>query len=325
MSSSSSTTRTRAGRLSMTRNVRPDPQRFPRIHACFTMQGRPPGRRRVGSHGFPYRDPPVLAAGTLGIGPGGVRPDHVDTAFGRTHGGVVGELLYSAITTGLGSVGAHIVALFTFVAGVLLLTGASIAGVVKATSDSVTSGTRRVRTGATEVTQAVRRRRVTEELEALEAWPARVTAVARRMPAPEHELPDVLGDAEEVDLDDEIRVEQTLAEDEDQPGVEKLQPAQLDLTPQGRLRSSVTDDPAFAWRMPDPAFLKRSSEQANRPDTVGQEKTGNALVEALGHFGVEARIVGTVAGPHITRYELRLAPGTKVATVAQLKDDLAYA
>ncbi len=36
-------------------------------------------------------------------------------------------------------------------------------------------------------------------------------------------------------------------------------------------------------------------------------------------------MIGTVAGPHITRYELRLAPGIKVGKVAQLKDDLAYA
>ena len=36
-------------------------------------------------------------------------------------------------------------------------------------------------------------------------------------------------------------------------------------------------------------------------------------------------MIGKVAGPHITRYELRLAPGTKVGKVAQLKDDLAYA
>ncbi|MCW3029316.1 MAG: cell division FtsK/SpoIIIE, partial [Solirubrobacterales bacterium] len=41
--------------------------------------------------------------------------------------------------------------------------------------------------------------------------------------------------------------------------------------------------------------------------------------------GVDAKVIGTVAGPHITRYELRLAPGTKVGKVAQLKDDLAYA
>ena len=40
---------------------------------------------------------------------------------------------------------------------------------------------------------------------------------------------------------------------------------------------------------------------------------------------MQSQIVGTISGPHITRYELRLAPGTKVAKVAQLKDDLAYA
>ncbi len=36
-------------------------------------------------------------------------------------------------------------------------------------------------------------------------------------------------------------------------------------------------------------------------------------------------MIGRVTGPHITRYELRLAPGIKVSKVAQLKDDLAYA
>ncbi len=35
--------------------------------------------------------------------------------------------------------------------------------------------------------------------------------------------------------------------------------------------------------------------------------------------------MGQVAGPHITRYEIRLAPGIKVSKVANLKDDLAYA
>src|SRR5207237_7766629 len=61
------------------------------------------------------------------------------------------------------------------------------------------------------------------------------------------------------------------------------------------------------------------------PDHREQERTARALVEALGHFGVDASVVGTVAGPHVTRYELRLAPGIKMSKVAQLKDDLAYA
>ena len=46
---------------------------------------------------------------------------------------------------------------------------------------------------------------------------------------------------------------------------------------------------------------------------------------ALAHFGVEATIVGQIAGPRVTRYELQLAPGTKVSKVAALKDDLSYA
>jgi S-DNA-T family DNA segregation ATPase FtsK/SpoIIIE len=36
-------------------------------------------------------------------------------------------------------------------------------------------------------------------------------------------------------------------------------------------------------------------------------------------------VVGQIAGPRVTRYELQLAPGTKVSKVAALKDDLSYA
>ena len=72
-------------------------------------------------------------------------------------------------------------------------------------------------------------------------------------------------------------------------------------------------------------MLKRSSDAQIRPDTTGQAQTAARLVEALQHFNIDADVVGTVAGPHITRYELRLAPGIKMSKVAQLKDDLAYA
>ncbi len=122
-----------------------------------------------------------------------------------------------------------------------------------------------------------------------------------------------------------------LAEDPetDEPGVMRAGPGreveEQELTPGGRYRASVTDSPEFVWTIPDPRFLTRSTVDANRPDTAGQEKTAAQLVEALGHFGVQAKVIGMVAGPHITRYELRLAPGIKVGKVAQLKDDLAYA
>ena len=77
-----------------------------------------------------------LAAGTLGLGPGGERPGWWDAQWVKTRGGMVGESLDWVVGTLTGSVGAHILAVFLFIAGVLLLTGASVAGVIKATSDS---------------------------------------------------------------------------------------------------------------------------------------------------------------------------------------------
>ena len=100
---------------------------------------------------------------------------------------------------------------------------------------------------------------------------------------------------------------------------------QAELTPQGRYRASVTEDPDFVWRVPSARNLTRSTTAESRPDTAGQEQTARSLLEALGHFGIEARVVGRVSGPHITRYEVRLAPGVKMSKVANLKDDLAYA
>ena len=77
-----------------------------------------------------------------------------------------------------------------------------------------------------------------------------------------------------------------------------------------------------ARREEDPDALHR---RADRPDTAGQERTAHGSSRRSGTSACRRKVVGTVAGPHITRYELRLAPGTKVAKVAQLKDDLAYA
>src|SRR5688500_17932655 len=70
--------------------------------------------------------------------------------------------------------------------------------------------------------------------------------------------------------------------------------------------------------------MKLGGDAQNTPAKV-DDRVVQQLIEALGHFGVEAQIVGTVAGPHVTRYELKLAPGIKMSKVANLKDDIAYA
>jgi S-DNA-T family DNA segregation ATPase FtsK/SpoIIIE len=269
----------------------------------------------------------ALAAGTLGVGPGaaGAR-GYWHPAAMEARGGLIGQAELWIASHLLSTLGADILAGFLFAAGVILLTGAGVAGTSRATGAGV------ARTG-----QAIRRS--TEELTSITvarrpSTPPRTAGPPRGEPAAGEPLvpPDV--DAAEVvvrathveappiaDLPEPEPLEAAAAPVDPEPP--RASPDEL--TPQGRYRASVTDDPGFAWRLPSPRFLVRSTGEAAKPDTAGQEQVARTLVETLGHFGIEAKVIGRVTGPHITRYELRLAPGTKVGKVAQLKDDLAYA
>src|SRR3954447_2974072 len=124
----------------------------------------------------------AFAAGTLGLGPGGSQVVW-DAEWVKPRGGLAGEGLYWVTSTFLGTLGAHTIALFLLAAAVLLLTGASIAGVITFTGDSFSSTTREVRSA---VQRKRPRRETVEELTALEEGPPpRVTAVARTLPEQE--------------------------------------------------------------------------------------------------------------------------------------------
>jgi S-DNA-T family DNA segregation ATPase FtsK/SpoIIIE len=94
-------------------------------------------------------------------------------------------------------------------------------------------------------------------------------------------------------------------------------------TPMGNLRG-VTTSEEIDYKLPSPRVLERGKGDKG-PDPRDQQITGRKLIEALGHFGVDAKIVGVVSGPHVSLYELRLAPGIKVKKVTELANDLAYA
>ena len=89
-------------------------------------------------------------------------------------------------------------------------------------------------------------------------------------------------------------------------------------------RGGVTEADDLDYTLPKPQFLKASNGK-QKAKSGPDERVQAQLVEALGHFGVEAQVVGSVSGPHVTRYELRLAPGIKMSKVANMRDDLAYA
>jgi DNA segregation ATPase FtsK/SpoIIIE, S-DNA-T family len=292
----------------------------------------------------------ALAGGTLGLGPGAAPAREVWRAASfERRGGVVGQSELWAASHLLSSAGADILAVFMLIAGVILVTGATLAGVLRFTGAGVLGTGRALRRSTEELAATVARRPATaaaqdaagrrgmyagEPLLPPEPETAELVVRATHVEAPPIEpladevppadqpvgtqLPLELGEPEPEGFEQPVL-------DDDPPAGAQREVGPEDLTPQGRYRASVTDDPDFNWRVPGPRFLTRSTGEAAKPDTAGQEQVARKLVETLGHFGISASVVGRVTGPHITRYELRLAPGIKVAKVAQLKDDLAYA
>jgi S-DNA-T family DNA segregation ATPase FtsK/SpoIIIE len=214
--------------------------------------------------------------------------------LGETHGGALGELLEGLFGGLLGRIGVTILGATLSVAGTLLLTGASVGAVMRRSGHAV----RRAHTAA---------RRVIDNPTLATASPTRPEQ-AQPAPVPvldaEHEFPDLVGEPP------------------------PLAPAPLLLG-----GDSEPDQPTLferealaetEYHLPDRALL-RHSPPANGPSAEAGARVAEKLVQTLASFGVDASIVGQISGPRVTRYELQLAPGTKVSKVAALKDDLSYA
>ncbi len=77
------------------------------------------------------------------------------------------------------------------------------------------------------------------------------------------------------------------------------------------------------WVLPPMTFLDRPGEQAI--DRKAVEARGQQLQESLASHNVETTLLGMTVGPTVTRYELELGPGVKVARVTSLQKDIAYA
>ena len=304
---------------------------------------RPPGRPlRTGGICLIAALTLALAAGTLGIGPGALSGHSFwHAAAFESRGGIVGQAEFWVASHLLSTLGADILAVFLFVAGLILVSGATLATVIRTTGAGVAGTSRALRRSTEDLTSTVTRRPVPPLAPA-----TRAGSVAALDDDPESLLPPESDTAElivrathveapPIDDQDGFGEPPPLPELDEPEAVpvepDPVQPSQRvavgpdDLTPQGRYRASVTDDPDFVWRVPGSRSLTRSTGEAAKPDTEGQELVARTLVETLGHFGIEAKVIGRVTGPHITRYEIRLAPGVKVGKVANLKDDLAYA
>ena len=208
--------------------------------------------------------------------------------LGGEHGGAVGNVFGGGISKLLGGTGSALLGLTLLLAGGLMLSGASYGALLRRSHHAV----RRA---------VARPERVSESQKVLAPPPT----LAHHEPPVDvvHDYPDVVSEG--------------LSE----PPPLLVQPD--DVTEE---QTALFDVPREEgeYVLPDRGVLK-VSPAAGESSKGADQRTADTLVTALAHFGVEATIVGQIAGPRVTRYELQLAPGTKVSKVAALKDDLSYA
>ncbi len=293
----------------------------------------------------------ALAAQTAGLGPEGVRKGLFDPSFFPHHGGGLGEVLYWATTTLFQRLGAQIIAVLLLLSGLLLLTGRSVSDMVRAAR----RGADRAKRGTVGFATAIKESRVHTDPDLIDTSPADTEPVFGP-PEPVADGDDfqviVGGDEEQetervANFDDAVRVadepDTSELEDLEDQDDETIRVAKADepeaeaeaeedepepavpLTPMGEKRGGVTESEEIDYEPPAADRVLERGGPDKGPDKQDYEAIARNLLETLGHFGVEAKIVGTVTGPHVSRYELKLAPGTKVSKITQLKDDLAYA
>ena len=230
-------------------------------------------------------------------------------ALGDAHGGSVGSALGGGLAQVLGDAGALIVGVALVLAGFLLVTGASAGALLRRSGNAVRQA------------GSVARRSI-ESIEWAD-WgepdgsDEGVDSPARPLRTPA------------VPVDGVAAYPDVVASGPFSAEPPPLLPPEPGADP----TDEPTDDAALAfdtskggaeYRLPDRALLKASPPTRGDSADVSA-RTAQVLVETLAHFGVEATVVGTIAGPRVVRYELQLAPGTKVSKVAGLKDDLSYA
>ena len=206
--------------------------------------------------------------------------------LGKTHGGFVGGALEGMLAALLGTTGALIVGVTAIVFATLLVSGASVGALMRRSHHVMRRATRR------------RPVRAVAPLPIAEPEPERPHEPPIDV---EHDYPDVVGEPPPL--------VSSLDESDESSG---SFPALFDDT----LESHES------YVLPDRELLRRSKPSAGPRN---DERVAETLVHALANFGVDATIVGQISGPRVTRYELQLAPGTKVSKVAALKDDLSYA
>jgi DNA segregation ATPase FtsK/SpoIIIE, S-DNA-T family len=252
----------------------------------------------------------VSAAAVLGLLHVVNGPEKVLASFDEfdRSGGFLGALIGEPLRSLLASAGAIVVFVALFVGGLLLVTGATLKSMLSTTG-------RGAKAAAVPLGKAARK--------AKDAIGEISTLKSERGDTPPGGLPPPRPSLYDAASDDEWAPPAPPKAKKAKKGAvggiydaaaESGEQAELELGPGAQ---------KGAWTLPPGSYLVRSTQQAI--NTAEVDARGKTLVDSLESHGVETRLVGRTVGPTVTRYELELGTGVKVARITNLNRDIAYA
>jgi DNA segregation ATPase FtsK/SpoIIIE-like protein len=126
--------------------------------------------------------------------------------------------------------------------------------------------------------------------------------------------------------EEEIKHEEDHVEEKPQPRIHDSSDAQKIAFKESDHKEGafVNDELMFPdWKLPPVTLLNPVIKKKRSQDDIKQY--ADIIEQTLQSFGVKAQVVDVLIGPSVTQYALNIALGTKVAKIANLRNDLALA
>jgi S-DNA-T family DNA segregation ATPase FtsK/SpoIIIE len=256
----------------------------------------------------------VLGIVHIGRGPDGY--SGVDDLGGA--GGWIGAVLGQTLRALIGPIGAVLVLVAVGLAATLLITRWSLRDLLERVRKLGSSMSERLGSGLREAADDLSTLRSDRDETATPAATVHEPGFAPLVPAES----DDTSDESAHDSDEEEPAPAPRRRSRREPAAETTStPDPTQVPVQESLDVKVTV-PRGDWKLPPASSLVRSGAQSIDESEI--DRRGRILEESLSSHGVDVRLVGRTVGPTVTRYELELGSGVKVARVTSLQKDIAY-
>ena len=237
-------------------------------------------------------------------------------------GGWLGWLVGEPLESSLSPIGAMVILAPMIVLGLMLATGKSLPDLATSTLGVVRrldEAARRYREGGADPFDVEHDASVTAGFDDLDAARREHDVAVGRDDVYDHSVDDDFVDTQDAEAD--------LPPRKRKPRLRVVKPKSDPVaTPVRGQQQEMPLGPGAqpsSWSLPPLDMLTLTSNKRANEDAVAQR--GDALVSALASHGVDTKLVGFTRGPTVTRYELELGEGVKVARLTSLSKDIAYA